>query len=268
METLWAEREEKWRTAEAEWKALPKAEKIIREEAADAEAAKADVRGSINHWTTLPPKPLNLDSSGTFISKLREIRDGYHTKVKALALFDMVYDDFKNDIRGKSYRLWTECGSTPEGLTLDQLCWIFSRTPTIDKNSEGIINGIRAQIESMTELASDTQAPEAGSKIPDFVLSIAGYYPQFMNHYPELEKAEYIKATGTGLQWQKSKQSLAEYFNAIKPKDKSNNWVILENIFSVSDLRNAASQNGNPFKGKKSKDFDELQKKITIITQL
>jgi hypothetical protein len=112
------------------------------------------------------------------------------------------------------------------------------------------------------EPAPDTQAPEAG--IPGFVLSIAGYYPKFLNHYPELEGAEYIKKTDTGLQWLKTKQSLAEYFSAIKPKTKRNNWVILENIFSVKDLRSAVSQNGSPFKGKKSKDFEALQGIITI----
>jgi hypothetical protein len=102
-------------------------------------------------------------------------------------------------------------------------------------------------------------------KIPSFVLSIVGYYPQFIDHYPKLETAEYIRATDTGLQWLKSKQSLAEYFSAIKPKDKSNNWKILENIFGMKDLRNAASQNGNVFKGKKSKDFEGLQEIITRL---
>jgi hypothetical protein len=172
MESLLAEWDEKWQTAEAEWKALPEAEKIRMEEAADAEAAKADVSESINHWTTLPRKPLNLDSSGTFIRKLREIRDGYHTKTKALTLFDMAYDDLKNDIRRKIYHDWAKSGLTPEHLTPDQLCWIFSRTPTIDKNSEGIIAGIRAQIESMTEPAPDKQAPEQRAALPPVIRAI------------------------------------------------------------------------------------------------
>jgi hypothetical protein len=106
--------------------------------------------------------------------------------------------------------------------------------------------------------------PEADMERPGFVLSIAGYYPKFINHYPELEKAKYIRETDTGLQWLKSKQSLAEYFSAIKPEDKSNNWTILENVFDVKKLRHAASQNGNPFKNKKSKDFEALQRIITI----
>jgi hypothetical protein len=164
-----------------------------------------------------------------------------------------------------------ETGSTNEQIAglLRQFLFVELKGGNLENYLDDVVNVIQdKEREDEQELAPDTQAPEAGSKIPDFVLSIAGYYPQFMNHYPKLEKAEYIRATDKGLQWQKSKQSLAEYFTAIKPKDKSNNWIILENIFSVNDLRNAASQNGNPFKGKKSKDFVELQKIITIITRL
>jgi hypothetical protein len=118
------------------------------------------------------------------------------------------------------------------------------------------------------EPAPNTQAPEADVLQPSdllFVSAIAGYYPLFSSHYSKLKKAQFIESNGTGLHWKKSKQSLAEYFDAIKPKDKSHNWKILETTFNVLNLRQAASQNGDAFKGKKSKDFMELERIITVL---
>jgi hypothetical protein len=111
----------------------------------------------------------------------------------------------------------------------------------------------------------NAQTPESAAQaFPSFVYAIEGYYPLFIKHYPKLKEKEFIEPKELGLHWKKSKQSLAEYFDAIKPEGKKHNWRILESIFGESDLRQAASQNGNEFKGKKSKDFDELTKIITL----
>jgi hypothetical protein len=101
-----------------------------------------------------------------------------------------------------------------------------------------------ALIEIEKETTPDTQTPVTYPEISNFVSSIAGYYPKFIKHYPELVKAEYIKTKDTGLHWLKSKQSLAEYFSAIKPKDKSNNRTVLENIFGMKNLRMRQARTG------------------------
>jgi hypothetical protein len=202
--------------------------------------------------------PVFTINSTEIRNQLREIRNrcivGGCTKKAALALFDQTWLDFKNDTISKANKFYEDIGGRPAGID-SQIRQILDECKDMDT-----FNEIRVEIEGIPESVPDTQLPE----IPGYVLSIAGYYPKFINHYPELENAEYIRVTDTGLQWLKSKQSLAEYFSAIKPEDKSNNWKILENIFGMKDLRNAASQNGNVFKGKKSKDFKELQ----IITRL
>jgi len=111
----------------------------------------------------------------------------------------------------------------------------------------------------------DNPAPQQTETAPPLaVLTIGQSYPCFLEHYAALQNGGYIAETKNGLRWEKSKQSLAEYFDAIKPKERKHNWATLENFFGVKDLKQAASQNGNPFKGKKSRDFDALRKIITL----
>jgi phytoene dehydrogenase-like protein len=98
---------------------------------------------------------------------------------------------------------------------------------------------------------------------PEAVGSIAAYYPQFQKHYSKLAD-DYIRPTDNGLQWLKTKQSLAEYFDAIKPESKRHNWIILENVFDTKDLKNSLSNNGNSYSKKPSKDFEELQKLLCL----
>jgi hypothetical protein len=115
------------------------------------------------------------------------------------------------------------------------------------------------------KIIAKTAAPQqAQSVTPQAVLVIGQSYPCFLEHYAALQNEGYIAETKNGLRWEKSKQSLAEYFDAIKPQERKHNWATLENFFGVKDLKQAASQNGNSFKGKKSRDFDTLKKIITL----
>jgi len=80
-------------------------------------------------------------------------------------------------------------------------------------------------------------------------------FPEFETDYPLLIKHEYLEITKTGLHWKKTKQSLAEYFNSIKPKTwKEMKWNPIETAFGEKNLKSSLSRNGNVFKGA-SEDF-------------
>ena len=69
-----------------------------------------------------------------------------------------------------------------------------------------------------------------------------------------------MEKTGKGLHWKKTKQSLAEYFDSIKPSTMQEmKWQPIERAFGEKNLKNSLSRNGNAFKNK-SKDFKEWQK--------
>jgi hypothetical protein len=113
------------------------------------------------------------------------------------------------------------------------------------------------------EVQVEQPAP-AGLKAYSYpCLQVLARYPDFQADYEMLENGfKAFKEKGNYLEWQKSKQFLAEYFAGIKRKDDINNhWAAIENLFTiggkkVKDLAHAASSNGNVFKGQ-SKDYSE-----------
>jgi len=91
---------------------------------------------------------------------------------------------------------------------------------------------------------------------------VFSYYPQFQQEYEILKTIEYISETGNGLKWQKTKQSLAEYFGnlPLSRETKKNNvqWKAIEVLFGVKDLKHSFSNNGNSYGKNKSKDYKRL----------
>jgi hypothetical protein len=74
-------------------------------------------------------------------------------------------------------------------------------------------------------------------------------FPEFAKDYQLLKKHEFLEKTKTGLHWKKSKQSLAEYFNGIKPKIwERMKWNVIETAFREKGLKSSLSRNGNAFK--------------------
>jgi len=84
-------------------------------------------------------------------------------------------------------------------------------------------------------------------------------YPQFEADFEKLLSCSYISATPQGLVWNKSKQSLAEYFGRQKHSGKCRKWQDIERLFNVKALTNSLSRNGSSFK-RYSKDYEELIK--------
>jgi hypothetical protein len=106
----------------------------------------------------------------------------------------------------------------------------------------------------------DEEKPALPDSTSLFVIKqIVLNFPKFNEDYPILKENGYLLETEQGLQWQKSKQSLAEYFHSIAPANKNMSWKLLEAIFNKSDLKNSLSRNGSEFK-KTSKDFEQWEK--------
>jgi len=98
-------------------------------------------------------------------------------------------------------------------------------------------------------------------EIIDFHLNrLIKIFPKFSLDYKHLMEYGYFDITDYGLKWLKSKQSLAEYFQSIKPDDmKKISWSTIQYHFGEKNLKNSASSNGNPFH-KPSKDFEKWKK--------
>lgn len=91
-----------------------------------------------------------------------------------------------------------------------------------------------------------------------FESAVISLYPKFSEDYNMLIENNFMhKIDGGLLKWDKSKQSLAEYFNYIKQKGKRHSWRAVETLFQTSKLSNLLSTNGNTFKTT-SKDFKHL----------
>jgi len=100
-------------------------------------------------------------------------------------------------------------------------------------------------------------------------------YPDFEKHYDWLLSSGYISETAGGLTWNKSKQSLAEYFIHLTPDNaasgaaggapdvhsRKRRWQDIEALFNVKGLKHCISLNGDMFK-KPSRDYEELTRLI------
>jgi 8-oxo-dGTP pyrophosphatase MutT (NUDIX family) len=82
-------------------------------------------------------------------------------------------------------------------------------------------------------------------------------YPGFARDYDWLRAEGYLTETPGGLTWNRSKQSLAEYFGRQEHPDRRHHWRDIERVFQVRRLKSSLSRNGDPFK-KMSLDYQEL----------
>jgi hypothetical protein len=97
---------------------------------------------------------------------------------------------------------------------------------------------------------------------PTLIL-VFSHFPQFQQDYELLKSNGYFKETANGLEWQKSKQALAEYFGNLPQKTRKVPWKNIENLFGVEGLKNSFSTNGtsySPYTKEQSKDYKELLK--------
>jgi hypothetical protein len=85
-------------------------------------------------------------------------------------------------------------------------------------------------------------------------------YPDFQEDYELLKTNGFFSETQNGLKWEKSKQSLAEYFGYLPLPHSTKNrpWKNIEILFNEQDLKNSFSSNGNAHRKLLSKDYEEL----------
>lgn len=81
------------------------------------------------------------------------------------------------------------------------------------------------------------------------------YYPQFEIDLPILIQNGIITETENGLKWNKSKSSLAKYFDWRKEQTK---WPLVERLFNTTGLRNSLTTVKAHYD--KSNDFEEIKK--------
>jgi len=119
---------------------------------------------------------------------------------------------------------------------------------------------VRQQTQRIDELSSLVRAGSAGR--PDSPRQLTGVfalYPQFERDYERLVSGGCISETPQGLVWNRSKQSLAEYFgNQEPPGAKRHHWRDIERLFNLTGLTNSLSRNGDIFK-KPFRDYERLK---------
>jgi hypothetical protein len=109
--------------------------------------------------------------------------------------------------------------------------------------------------EALPGAIGQTQAPDIAQSKPapksrayTMASRLFLYYPDFESDYETLLK-DYMQENVNGLQWLKSKQSLAEYFGNLPKKGENHKWADIEKLFNEKNLRQSFSRNGNSYKG-------------------
>jgi len=103
--------------------------------------------------------------------------------------------------------------------------------------------------------------PEGPARAPggSRLLAVFALYPRFEREFPWLLAHGFLRETAQGLAWNKSKQSLAEYFgNQDRPGAGRHHWRDIERLFNVKNLANSLSRNGDMFK-KTSRNYEALR---------
>lgn len=119
-----------------------------------------------------------------------------------------------------------------------------------------LTDSIITELEEWQSYFLEESIKEDQNKYSPQEIAVMAIYPSFKKDYEVLTKNNYMRKIGDTLQWLRSKQSLSEYFGHQK---KPTNWKIIENLFSVKDLKNSFSSNGCNTKGK-SLDYIDLMK--------
>jgi hypothetical protein len=101
--------------------------------------------------------------------------------------------------------------------------------------------------------------PPPGGSFP--LLVLFSRYPGFARDYEWLRAEGYLTETPDGLVWNKSKQSLAEYFGNQESPDQNHHWREVEAVFHIRNMRSSLSRNGDSFK-KISSDYRELRARL------
>jgi len=115
---------------------------------------------------------------------------------------------------------------------------------------------IRDGLQLSPVIADNTNIQTSQMDIAERSISILIFqFPEFAKDYQLLKKHGFLEKTKTGLHWKKTKQSLAEYFNDVKPKTwEKMKWNAIEVTFREKSLKSSLSRNGNAFK-ETSEDF-------------
>lgn len=127
----------------------------------------------------------------------------------------------------------------------------------LEDSYESTIDSLRQEIKQKDEFL------KSGKPLLDIVFA---EYPQFQNDYAKLKTAYIFIETDTGLDWNYSKQSLAEYFGNQKKDDEVIQWKHIEKLFTIKNrkitgLKDSFNQYRNTYQ-KESKDYEAIQKII------
>jgi len=119
---------------------------------------------------------------------------------------------------------------------------------------------IKDGLESLVKKEGHTHEQNSNGITNIHLNPLLSLFPKFSSDHELLIKHGFLEITEDKLSWRRSKQSLTEYFQSIRPEGMEKiRWSIIEKCFGEKNLKNSASSNGNPFH-KSSKDIEKWQK--------
>jgi len=112
------------------------------------------------------------------------------------------------------------------------------------------------EFNTLKEMYSEKTRPRM-SLVP----MLFGLYQEFREHFFKLKTEGIITETETGLKWNRSEISIAEYFDRLKCNNHRIKWISIKKVFDMEDkdlcqyLRNHKERQA----GKPSRDFVEIK---------
>ena len=89
-------------------------------------------------------------------------------------------------------------------------------------------------------------------------------YPAFHEHFFKLKNAGIITETQNSLKWNRSKISVAEYFNQLECLERNRRWKFVEKVFGIDKLCQYLNLHKERQCEKPSKDFEEIKELLGI----
>ncbi len=124
---------------------------------------------------------------------------------------------------------------------------------SITENAKRIINNIKISCDQV--LLQEEEKQYSFSPAENAVMA---KFPQFKNDYQTLINNGYMSRNNDYLIWNKSKQSLAEYFGYKINNNTNIPWKVIETLFNKNNLSSSFSRNGNAYKNI-SRDYEQLK---------
>jgi hypothetical protein len=113
--------------------------------------------------------------------------------------------------------------------------------------------------DTLKEMYGDNTRPR-----PSIVSILFSSYPVFREHFLKLKSAGIIGEKENGLEWNRDKIAIAEYFDHLECIDRNRRWRVVEKVFGYENLCQYLYTHRERQSGKPSKHFEEIKELLGL----